>query len=132
MNGGTSSPAQKWDSEVVKKPVRDPIAALGGARSSPIYLICLVAARRPPGSRSARDDFFTTSHSQWLLPHGDMSKPSSAPTRITSDLRRRGLGLAAVFPILAARDQAQTARRYRLTERDSFATFQSGNGLGRI
>ncbi|MGF1615878.1 MAG: hypothetical protein ACFCVA_18770, partial [Gammaproteobacteria bacterium] len=41
----------------------NPIAALGGARSSPIYLICLVAARRPPGSQAARDGFFTTSQS---------------------------------------------------------------------
>ncbi|MGF1614162.1 MAG: hypothetical protein ACFCVA_09700, partial [Gammaproteobacteria bacterium] len=42
----------------------DSIAALGGARSSPIYLICLVAARRPPGSRAARDGFFTTSEAR--------------------------------------------------------------------
>ncbi|MGF1615734.1 MAG: PD-(D/E)XK nuclease family protein, partial [Gammaproteobacteria bacterium] len=36
----------------------------GGARSSPIDLICLVAARRPPGSRAARDGFFTTSQAK--------------------------------------------------------------------
>lgn len=39
--------------------LRDPIASLGGARSSPIYSICLVAVLRPPRTRLARDDFFT-------------------------------------------------------------------------
>ncbi|MGF1615457.1 MAG: hypothetical protein ACFCVA_16540, partial [Gammaproteobacteria bacterium] len=46
-----------------------PIAALGGARSSPIYLICLVAALRPPGSRAARDGFFTTSETDLRQSH---------------------------------------------------------------
>ncbi len=41
--------------------LRGPIAALGGARSSLIYRICLAALRRPPGSRFARYGFFTAS-----------------------------------------------------------------------
>jgi len=34
---------------------------LRGARSTPIYLICLVAALRAPCPRAARYDFFTSS-----------------------------------------------------------------------
>jgi nucleotidyltransferase substrate binding protein (TIGR01987 family) len=41
--------------------LRVPIAALSGARPSPIYLICLGAARRPPCTRAARDDLFSGS-----------------------------------------------------------------------
>ena len=41
--------------------LRGPIASLRGARSSPIALICLVAAFRPLRTGGARPDFFTAS-----------------------------------------------------------------------
>src|SRR5512137_147683 len=83
------------------------MAALRGARSSPIQLICLVAALRAPCPRPARDDFFTAF---------DMSGTSVPPAILLMGPTASGksalaLALAARFPVeIVSVDSAQVYR----------------------